>query len=414
MGYNELIRNFSGVRNYMRQFLVYGFRHRDEFDAKSVRSYDNQKRRVESWLSNYMSFRQDTSGKSVFLSVDSRHIPTNPLHKAWKASGFTKNDISIHFLLLDILADKKAWGILDILDCIDTDYLPAFQKAMPIDESTLRKKLKEYTRLGLIVTEKQGKQLLYRLPEEKINLTAWQNALSFFSEENSLGVIGSFLIDKLDTTSTIFSFKHRYLLFSLDSEIMLDLLTAINEHCTVELKLAEEKKNQRHPQILLPLKIYVSVQGGRQYLVAYDMGGKKICFFRMDSIQKIKLLEAVENFSLYQSFLKEKSSYIWGVSTGGKKIEHLEMTLIVEPKDIHIIHRLEREKRCGTVVQLDEKTWQFSANVYDTWELLPWLRTFIGRISSLTCSNPKVQQQFWSDLSILIHQYKGAEKDVVQ
>ena len=77
MAYSELIKNFGRIRAYLRSFYVHGFRHRDEYTAKSARSYDNERRRIESWLGDYMSFGQDESGRRVFLSVDSRAIPEN-------------------------------------------------------------------------------------------------------------------------------------------------------------------------------------------------------------------------------------------------------------------------------------------------------------------------------------------------
>ena len=72
MAYNELIKNFEKVRAYMREFYVYGFKSRTEYDAKSARSYDDERRRLESWLGDYMHFTQTPEGKNVFLSVDSR------------------------------------------------------------------------------------------------------------------------------------------------------------------------------------------------------------------------------------------------------------------------------------------------------------------------------------------------------
>ena len=38
MAYNELIKNFEKVRAYMREFYVYGFKSRTEYDAKSARA----------------------------------------------------------------------------------------------------------------------------------------------------------------------------------------------------------------------------------------------------------------------------------------------------------------------------------------------------------------------------------------
>ena len=53
--YNELIKNFERVRSYMREFYVYGFKSRADYDKKSARSYDDEKRRMESILGDYMS-----------------------------------------------------------------------------------------------------------------------------------------------------------------------------------------------------------------------------------------------------------------------------------------------------------------------------------------------------------------------
>ena len=89
MAYSELVKSFERIRNYMREFYVYGFKSRDEYGMKSARSYDNERRRIESWLGDYMSFHQESSGKKVFLSMDSRRVPCNPLYKAFKAKSFT-------------------------------------------------------------------------------------------------------------------------------------------------------------------------------------------------------------------------------------------------------------------------------------------------------------------------------------
>ena len=59
MAYSELIKNFERIRDYMREFYVYGFKSRDEFTQKSARSYDDERRRVESSLGDYMRFRAD-------------------------------------------------------------------------------------------------------------------------------------------------------------------------------------------------------------------------------------------------------------------------------------------------------------------------------------------------------------------
>ena len=116
MAYSERIKNFDRIRDYMRQFYVYGFKSRTEYDKKSARSYDNERRRVESWLGDFMRFRQSPDGKNVFLSVDSRSIPGNPLYNAFKAKSFTAGDVTFHFYILDQMCEQEGYTAQESLD----------------------------------------------------------------------------------------------------------------------------------------------------------------------------------------------------------------------------------------------------------------------------------------------------------
>lgn len=106
----------------MRDFYVYGFKSREDYTKKSARSYDDERRRIESWLGGYMAFRHTAEGKNVFISVDNRSVTFNPLHNAWKAKSFTDKDIVLHFCVLDILADGAALRVGEITDGV-ADYL---------------------------------------------------------------------------------------------------------------------------------------------------------------------------------------------------------------------------------------------------------------------------------------------------
>lgn len=77
-----------------------------------------------------------------------------------------------------------------------------------------------------------------------------------------------------------------------------------------------------------------------------------------------------------------------------------------------IVKRLHREKRCGKVEKLRRYTYRFTADVYDAQEMLPWIRTFTGRIISFTCSNPEVTARFEGDLAALQAMY-GGEADAL-
>lgn len=92
MAYSELFKNYSDIRNFMRRFYVYGFEKRQDFTAKSSRSYDDNRRRLDSWLEDYMSFKSEADGRAYRISFDSSSISHNPLYKSWKAKSFTSMD----------------------------------------------------------------------------------------------------------------------------------------------------------------------------------------------------------------------------------------------------------------------------------------------------------------------------------
>ena len=144
MAYSELIKNFERIRGYMKDFYVYGFKTREEYDDKSARSYDNEKRRIENYLGDYMGFHRNAEGKNVFISIDSRNASRNPLYKALKSKSFTNGDITLHFILFDILnSPEVSLTLAEITEQIDI-LMQNFVEPMSFDESTVRKKLKEY------------------------------------------------------------------------------------------------------------------------------------------------------------------------------------------------------------------------------------------------------------------------------
>ena len=185
MAYSELIKNFEKIRSYMRDFYVYGFKGRDEFNSRSSRIYDDEARRVKAWLEGYIDSYYDENGKKVFLSIDSRTLSHNPLYVAFRAKSFTDWDIVLHFFLMDILADGPA-TVQDCLERITAEYLEPFDVEFP-DEGTVRNKLKEYEKMGVILSERKGRSLVYSLAGPFRQLPAWYDAVDFFSEAAPLG-----------------------------------------------------------------------------------------------------------------------------------------------------------------------------------------------------------------------------------
>lgn len=414
MAYSELIKSFDKIRGYMRQFYVFGFKRREEYDTKSLRSYDNERRRIESWMGECMSFRQNEAGKQVFLSVDSRTIRHNPLYKAFKAKSFTDNDLILHCYLLSMLVDGEARSAHGIIEGV-AELLGRFPQLKLLDDSTIRKKLREYEEQGLLIGEKRGRELFYRLTPEVIDRSSWQEAVEFYAEADPLGVIGSYILDRSEEDRELFGFKHHYILHALDGEVLLSALEAIGEHRRVRLTNVSLRSGQACEHLAYPLRIYISTQSGRQYLLCWHYGLRRMQFFRMDAITKIKLEEPEPEPDRFADSYDRFRKNLWGVSGGrDHNMDHVEMDVRVEDDEWFIPQRLERERRWGHVEQIDEHTWRFTADVYDTSEMLPWLRTFIGRILRLEFSNPRVRRTWQDDMRALARAYGEEDDHAVQ
>lgn len=419
MPYNELIKNFEKVRAYMREFYVYGFKSRSEYDAKSARSYDDVRRRIESWLGDYMRFTQTPEGKSVFLSVDSRVTCRNPFYKAWKAKSFTDGDITLHFILFDILyAPGVRKTLSELVEEIDR-YLGCSESLMTFDESTVRKKLKEYADEGMIRMEKEGRRVLYsRMPE--VPLSSLPDVIDFFSEAAPCGVVGSFLREKQEPHQSLFSFKHHYITQAIDSDILAVLFDAIRQGRYITADNLGRHSAVARTVRLVPLKIYISAQNGRQNLIAYHEKANRLNSYRLDYMSNVRIEEPCERFgSLRESFHKAEA-HMWGVNCrwSTKRLEHVEFEVRVGAEEQYIVQRLEREKRCGQVEKIDEHHYRYCADVFDTNEMLPWIRTFLSRITKMNFSNRTVENRFKDDVREMYRMYgidgDGGDRDDIQ
>lgn len=415
--YSELIKNFEKIRTYMREFYVYGFKSRDEYTKKSARSYDDERRRMESWLGDHMSFVRTPEGKNVFISIDSRLSTHNPFYKALKAKSFTDGDITLHFILFDILhSSHTLLSLPEILGKMDA-YLGAFENPMVFDESTVRKKLKEYIAQGIVVGQKEGRKLLYRRADD-IALPAMTDILNFYSEVAPCGVIGSFLLDKQEETSDHFAFKHHYITSAMDSNVLAMLFKAMAEKRVVTVTNMSRRSDEPRKNRIIPLRILISVQNGRQHLLAYLPAFNVFHSFRVDYLSNVKLEEPTPRFDELRQELDRMQTHMWGVTAknshcgGDNCTEHVEFTVRVEEDEAHIVQRLEREKRIGQIKKLDEYTYRFTADVYDTSEMIPWIRTFICRITALRFSNKTLERQFKRDIADMYRMYGIEEVDV--
>lgn len=415
-GFSELIKNFDKTRDYVRDFFIYGCKVRSDFDRKSVRTYGDEKRRVESWMGDYMRYDDSVRGRSVSISVDSGHIHENPLYNAYYSKSFTDNDIRLHFLITDILQDGKCRTLKEIVDSLNNDYAQLF------DEQTVRNKLKEYVEEGIVIAEKSGKTLYYSLSQDRVDdfirdFKGLDDALEFFSETQNFGVIGNSILKMLGRKNDKFFIKHNYMIHTLEDILIPEILDAMEEKRYISFRTFSAKRQKEGDKLgtdnqVVPMKILVSVQTGRRYLAAYIRGLKRFSAFRLDYMKTVKKGNICENYDDLKSKFERNMANCFGVSFGMRKntgaVTPMKITFYAdEKKESYVIERLEREKRCCTIEKTGDGLYTLTADVFDPNELMHWAKTFIGRIVRIEGGAEDVRKRFYSDMSRMNRKYNG-------
>ena len=405
--FQELIRNFDKIRDYMRDFYIYGFKSRSDFTRKSSRTYDNEKRRIESYMGEYMKWEYTKTGKNLFISMDCARIPVNPLYAAWKSKTFTGNDIMLHFYLLDLLDSDSRLSIDSLTDLICT------RSGQVFDTQTVRNKCKEYAELGIIRAEKQKKSLYYSLSDNTFSQLLQSapglgEAVKFFQGSAAFGEIGSFIMDNQKLENDRFTFKHYYAAHTLEDGILLDLLSAIRNRCAIEFVNINESGTRVSTFDGIPVKIFVSAATGRRYLCLYKTREKRFFNYRLDHMKEVSLKDFCETAGQHQADLENNLDRVFGVSFGGQnRKEIICMKLYVNEKtEGFILERLIREGQGGELIRLEKNTYLYTKEVFDSNDMSPWIKTFMGRIIQLEGTNQTVINRFYKDIKRMKEMYE--------
>lgn len=411
-GFSELIKNFEKTRDYVRDFFIYGFKVRGDFDRKSARTYDDEKRRVESWLGEFLRYDNSVRGRQIAISVDSDRVFENPLYKAFYSKSFTDNDIRLHFLLQDVLNGEKTLSLREIVDALDSRYGIFF------DDQTVRNKLKEYVDEGLIISEKRGKTAYFSLSPDRADkyfreFAGLSDAVKFFSETGEFGIIGNSILKSFDMENDLFFMKHNYIVHTLEDEILLEILDAIERKSTIYLYTfsAKNRSRKESENLVAPMRIAASVQTGRRYLVAYIPLYNRFNAFRLDYIRNVKKGAPFAGFDdIYEKYLKNEKR-CFGVSFGERRetgnAMPLEITIRIDKGEEHILNRIEREKRNGTLEKLSDGLYKLTIDAFDPVEPMHWIKSFIGRIVKIEGGNDAARQLFNNDIKRMNEMYNG-------
>lgn len=384
-----------------------------------------------------------TGGEIPFININSRIRTHNPFFVLWKTYPINPNVALVYFAFLEALQDvekqnrkpsplrfkksvsfdrpdKKNDNDNKSEDVSEINSLYDFLELNGIDfgEDTVRT---EFNNLRDMKVFREVSNNMFLAGPRPRGIS--DDLLDFYSEVAPCGVIGSLISDKMNdgmmfeellaSDVDCFRFKHHYISHALDSSVLCRLLTAMHEHREVLLKgyisyKGTRRNYRKSNHNILPLRILSMVQTGRQYVVAYMPEEERFSVFRLDYIDDLKPGNISKDFQRLRDELDEMETHMWGasaqISRQPEELETVELIIRYDEDRFHL-EKLQRECRCGKVEDLDDGRARFTAALYDSRELIPWIRTFTGRIESCHFSNPNVQRSYDSSVERMCEIY---------
>jgi hypothetical protein len=414
-------------RGMIRETILAPFKDYREIGFTSHRNYYYFKCYIKTWLGECVKNNINPQNK-ILVGVEPRNIEHNPCSFVYKMYRVKSNDVNFYFSVMDVLnkrgVDKKykKMSIQEIQEKMSRHQRHAMinsEGSISLSNNTWRSKLDSYCkRYGILQVCHEKNTCKYAYKESHISLERWKDALDFFSEYDVLGVVGTYIRDRIERgdydayanpiveCQSCFSFKHHYVFHVLESDLLEILIQARKQHQYVKTNVKSKGNAENNASIFFPLKFYFNAENGRRYILAVSETDNvelplKLYLIRIDKIKNVKILsQKMERFDEAMALLKAYEKNRWGVSMQHyPELDHIEMDICVEEANSFVLTRLEREKKCGHVEVLDDVAhrYRYSADVHDANELLPWIRSFIGYIERISCSSEEVTQKFYND-----------------
>jgi len=397
------LRDFNDVRGYIRDFYVFAYKNQADFADTTISTYYNKLKQIKFWLGDYFVSRKGDRGVVSYFSFDNRKLRHNPLYYPYKCKNFTDVAMKTHFAILSALSGGGKKSTEEIYD--ELYYLgSAESEDVDINLESVRNRIKEYVQIGILKESKRGSTFYYELKRNSIDINRWKRAIEFFSEVDPLGLIGSFILERFeDEGPGFFCFKHGFSFQAIDSIVLFDIVDAIEREMTVKITESHNRTGNIEKEIL-PLKVYISTDSGRQHVLAYDMKEKQYEFHRIDYIDSVEIRERNESFANIKSGMSGFEGKLWNPTFGQRVPQKYSIEFDFPENAEFLVRRLTRESRNGTVKK-KKGNWILTVEAYDTTSVLPLIRSFMGYIVDIKSLDSSLKEIWQDELALYEETY---------
>ena len=195
---------------------------------------------------------------------------------------------------------------------------------------------------------------------------------------------------------------------AIDSIILYELVCCLRERRSATIRTYSQRDRSREfEDKVLPLQIRISAADGRQYLLAYNYGIKAVLPYRIDTITDVSTGDVDDDFYQYRSEMDQAYDKAWNISIGPEEsLKELRIVFNFPTDAEYLSRRLYREKRTGDIKSLGDGRYEFTIQTYDMRSVKPFIRSFIGSIESVECSDDALISELKDEIEALRGMYR--------
>lgn len=401
--FNDFIKHYNTIREILRDIFLYGCYSKEALENNnrgSLRKVNLEIRRIQQYIEKeFIKEERQGRNKLLNLSCDSISNTTNFLVNTYYSKSFTKCDITLYYYLLSILSNNNEMSLKEISDflidnnCIDLEC---------VSEKTIERKLNELdSSMELITSYKNGKRKIYKLSNDILEsltndeITRLYYIVALFKNISFPHVGGHYLektllnymkFERNINIDIIDCFQYSGLHFHsiIEEDILYKLLESINSKKEIILKYNNKDYRRRryNDEILKPYKIRYDSSCGRFYLVSFNKNNKCVVS-RLDRIKDVSYTNKEFNNNDLKELYKNSMEKSWSSVPKNYKgpCEKLEFRIISSEE--YILRKIKNEIGEAEITK-EDNTYIVKKEVNDCYEMIPWLRKYLGDIKIIS------------------------------
>lgn len=477
------IKHYDKIRDILRYLYMYGGSTKEELVEKklatSISSFYDIKQRLENYIDG--EFFQENkspikgSGKNYRFMYDPFKCPVNYLAETYQNCSYVIDDVIFYFCLMQSFVDTDMMDpygyykeeveddpispdgsftinelvlqisiiyennqkILSTLNNITTNNMHTEQL---FTVPKIRARVNELVNIGILVPVSKE---YYKLSSDIFSdlstdeLFDIQLMSQFFYNCSFLTIPGFYLSSTISEYSQanflpetdnffnkqenpVFFYKNNRLQSVIDDDITWTLINAIHIKEAVHFTY-KSKNGDLQEYDILPMKIVVEKQYGRQYFFGYNYSCEKFIMLRIPAITNIsinKKIKPEQRFSffpsnyteedvhfIYDKLYQENITNVWNIALGETNtLVHITFSF---PQNNYgkFLNQLTSSLHHGTIKELGNGIVDFNVITKNELELVPWIRSFGSYAIVDSQQNPALANKLKNDWKEALAQY---------